>query len=133
MDGAPAENGITIRQLTLENWELVCENYETMDDPQYVKERIEKGKMYGAFLEEELVAFAGIHAEGSIGMLQVLSPYQGRKIGKALETYMINISLEQGMTPYGQVKDGNDKSLRLQESLGLCLSRDMVYWMEAGD
>lgn len=133
MDGAPAENGITIRQLTLENWELVCENYETMDDPQYVKERIEKGKMYGAFLKEELVAFAGIHAEGSIGMLQVLSPYQGRKIGKALETYMINISLEQGMTPYGQVKAGNDKSLRLQESLGLCLSRDMVYWMEAGD
>jgi tRNA (guanine37-N1)-methyltransferase len=48
----------------------------------------------------------------------------------ALETYMINLGLERGERPYGQVEIGNDASKGLQEALGLCFSKGRIYWME---
>lgn len=127
---AAAEKVFSIRRLTLEHLDEVYAQYHTLADREYLKGRIEKGRMYGAFLGEKLAGFAGIHEEGSIGMLEVAEPCRGRKIGKALETYMINLSLEQGMTPYGQVKEGNETSMRLQESLGLYFSKEPVCWIE---
>ncbi|MCI5919517.1 MAG: GNAT family N-acetyltransferase [Roseburia sp.] len=87
--------------------------------------------MYGAFLAGKLTGFIGVHEEGSMGMLEVFPEYRGRKIGKALETYLINLQLEQGMTPYGQVVEGNEISTQLQKSLGLCPAKTPVYWMES--
>jgi tRNA (guanine37-N1)-methyltransferase len=128
-DGKETEDGLCIRRLTLKQLDVVQSNYATMDDPDYVRERIEKGAMYGAFVHGELAGFAGVHEEGSIGMLKVLNAYRGRKIGKALETYMLNLALEQGITPYGQVVEGNEISLGLQRSLGLCFSKEKMYWV----
>lgn len=125
------QNGIAeIRPLTIEYLDVVSKNYHTMDDPEYIRDRIEAGCMYGAFFDDELAGFVGMHTEGSVGLLEVFPEYRGRHLGKALETYMINLSLERGMTPYGQVVDGNAVSTKLQESLGLCFSKTMVYWLE---
>ena len=107
---------------------MVTANYHMVDDADYIKDRIEKGWMYGAFIEGELAGFVGMHTEGGLGMLEVLPQYRGRHIGKALETYMINLSLERGMTPFGQVVVGNEASMKLQESLGLCFSKQLIYW-----
>lgn len=128
-DGKPQEGMPEIRPLTLEHLDVVVRNYKTMDDPDYLKERIERGWMYGAFVDGELAGFAGMHGEGSLGMLEVLPQYRGRYFGKALETYMINLSLEKGMIPFGQVAVDNEVSKKLQESLGLCFSKQPVYWM----
>ncbi len=125
-DGVPV-----IRKLTPEYTDTVFAHYEMAGDPAYIRERIAKGCVFGAFVDGELAGFAGSHTEGSIGMLTVLPEYRGRKIGKALETYMINRFLEQGYTPYGQVKAGNGISMRLQESLGLYAAKEMVYWVGA--
>ena len=131
VDGKDAENGmVMIHRIGKEYLDTVVAHYHTIDDPAYIIERIEKGAMYGAFLGDELVGFIGTHGEGSIGMLEVFQEYRRRRIGKALETYMINLALEAGQTPFGQVAEGNEKSFRLQESLGLCLSKADVYWME---
>ena len=130
LDGKKQDGVVKICPLNLEYLDIVTANYHTVDDTDYMKERIEKGWMFGAFMENELAGFAGMHTEGSIGMLEVLPQYRGRHIGKALETYMINLSLEHGMIPYGQVADGNEVSTRLQETLGLCFSKTMIYWME---
>lgn len=130
LDGKKQEGIAEIRLLTEEYVDVVAANYHTMDDPDYIRERIQAGCMYGAFLENRLAGFIGMHTEGSVGMLEVLPEYRGRHIGKALETYMLNFSLERGMTPYGQVAEGNEISEKLQESLGLCFSRTMIYWME---
>lgn len=119
-----------IRQLELKHMPIVQEHYHLISDPAYIRDRIEKGWMYGAFFGEELLGFAGMHAEGSIGMLEVFPQYRCRKIGKALVTYLINLSLEHGFTPYGQAKKENEASLRLQESLGLCFAKKKVYWLE---
>lgn len=129
MDGKAQEGIAEIRPLTLEHLDVVVENYTTMDAPDYLKGRIERGWMYGAFVDGELAGFAGMHGEGSLGMLEVLPQYRGRHIGKALETYMINLSLEKGMTPFGQVAVENEVSKKLQESLGLYFSKQLVYWM----
>lgn len=130
LDGRKQEEIAEIRPLTLEHLDIVAANYHTVDDAGYIKDRIEKGWMFGAFIEEKLAGFAGMHTEGSLGMLEVLPEYRGRHIGKALETYMINLSLERGMIPYGQVAEDNEVSRKLQEALGLCFSKTMVYWME---
>lgn len=130
MDGKQHEGLAEIRRLTMEHLPVAAEHYETVDDPEYMRDRIEKGCMFGAFLDGELTGFVGMHTEGSLGMLQVLPAYRGRKIGKALETYIINYSLELGHTPYGQVEEGNEISMKLQESLGNCFSRQKIYWME---
>lgn len=129
-DGQPTADGLVIAPLTMEHLDLVCANYDQMDDKIYIKDRIAKGVMYGAFVDGVLAGFIGNHEEGSIGLLTVLPKFRGRKIGKALETYMINVSLRQGHIPYGQVIEGNDKSMRLQESLGLYTAKTPVCWLE---
>lgn len=134
LDGEKQEEQPQMRKLDIRYLDAVADNYDGMvpseETRNYLRERIEKGWMFGAFFEEELAGFVGMHTEGSIGMLTVLPQYRGRKFGKALETYAINISLEHGFTPYGQVKEGNEVSMRLQESLGLCFSKTQIYWLE---
>lgn len=119
-----------IRSLGMEHLDTVALHYHEIADRTYVAGRIAKRAMYGAFLGEELAGFVGMHTEGSIGMLHILPEYRGRKLGKALETYMINRCLERGYTPYGQVTAENGTSKKLQESLGLCCSKSQVYWLE---
>lgn len=99
-------------------------------DSAYLRERMEKGWIFGAFVEGTLAGFIGMHTEGSIGFLTVFPEYRRRGIGTALETFLINEMLERGFTPYGQTEEGNTASHRLQETLGLCFSKEMVYWMQ---
>lgn len=129
-NGKEKKPAAEIRRLTLDELAFVRSVYRTVDDEDYIRDRIEKGWMYGAFVDGVLAGFAGMHTEGGLGLLEVLPEYRKRHIGKALETYLINLSLEQGMTPYGQVAEDNEASRKLQESLGLCFSRQKVYWME---
>ncbi len=119
-----------IRALTVEELPIVAAVYRTVDDEDYLRERIERGWMFGAYIDGALAGFAGMHAEGGLGLLEVLPQYRRRKIGRALETYLINLSLERGMTPYAQVAEENEASIRLQKSLGLSFSKQKVYWME---
>lgn len=132
--GAHKEGQVEICRLLPEHVDKVCQYYDMLGDVdetrRYAKERIQKGWMFGAFLDQELVGFIGMHTEGSIGMLTVLPEYRGRGIGKALETYIINLSLEQGFTPFGQVEEQNEVSKSLQESLGLCFAKQKIYFLE---
>jgi tRNA (guanine37-N1)-methyltransferase len=128
-DGKPMGNGLTIQPLHAEHADFVKENYRKMS-PEYLAGRIEKGAMFGAFLGEQLAGFAGIHDDGGIGMLFVHPQYRRQKIAQALETYLVNLLLERGMTPYGQIETDNDASLQLQEKLGLYVAKSPVFWLE---
>ena len=118
-----------ICRLTEEYAKEVFKHYTMAENIEYIYDRIEKGWLYGAFVEEKLAGFIGMHKEGGIGMLEVLPQFRGRGIAKALETYMINLLVEQGLTPYGQIVVDNQISEKLQESLGLYLSKTLVYWV----
>lgn len=124
------DSAVEIRSLSMEHYDVVLAHYKLIDDPEYIKERIEKGWMFGAFLENTLVGFAGMHQEGSMGMLEILPEYRGRGYGKALEIFMINLTLEMGWTPYCQVIVGNEASMNLQRSLGLYFSKGRIDFFD---
>ncbi len=117
-----------IRELGEADIAYVQERYRLLQ-PRYAKERIRAGAMYGAFAEGRQVGFAGIHEDGSMGMLYVDEEFRGRGIGAALEAYVINRELEAGHIPYAHVAVGNEDSLRLQEKLGLYRADRTVWWL----
>lgn len=133
-DGQPMESGscqgLTIRPLGQEHGAMAEEQYHSYDGEGYIRERIAKKAMYGAFFGEELAGFVGFHAEGSIGMLEVFPQYRRRHIGKALETFILNKALEMGHIPYGQMAVGNQASKALQQSLGLYMAKGQLVWAE---
>lgn len=133
--GRREEDRPAIRTLLPCHLDVVARYYRIMDDPDenlaYLKERIGKGQMSGLFQGENLAGFVGTHIEGSLGMLTVRKEYRGRKFGKALEIHAVNQALENGFTPYCQIEENNMVSVRLQQSLGLCFSKQKIYWMTA--
>ncbi len=128
-DGKPTAQGLVIRPLTEDDSDKISEIYDLVDDIEYTKERIAAGSMFGAFLNQKFAGCAGIHDDGSIGMLKVLERYCGRKIGSALETYVVNYTLQLGWTPYAYVVVDNEASLEMQKKLGLHLSKTPIVWM----
>lgn len=123
------EDGFAIRTLTEEFIPFVAEHYSEIGSPEYVTERIRHGAVYGAFYDEKIVGFIANHEEGSIGMLYVLPEYRKRHVAMALETYCMNLAVERGEIPYGQVVLGNEASIRLQEKMGICFAKGTVVWM----
>lgn len=117
-----------IRLLSLDALPYLVANYEH-DCEEYLRGRILANVMYGAYVEERLVGFVGMHDDGSMGMLYVDEAYRGKGLAVALESYIINRQLEQGFTPYCQVIVGNEASRRLQEKLGLYISEESVWWL----
>jgi len=134
-DGQPTEQGLVIRPLTMEYADIVQKEYnhaeyQKVKDNSYIKDRIKKGCMYGAFLNDELAGFIGIHNDDSIGMLRVFEQYRGRHIGRVMQTFIINKMLEQGNIPYGQFLIGDEGSEKLQKSLGMYMSKTPVIWVD---
>lgn len=123
------ENGFSIRVLSEEFIPFVTEHYSEIGTGEYVTDRIRHGAVYGAFYDEKIVGFIADHEEGSIGMLYVLSEYRKRHVAMALETYCMNLAVERGEIPYGQVVLGNEASIRLQEKMGICFAKGTIVWM----
>lgn len=123
------ENGFSIRVLSEEFIPFVTEHYSEIGTEEYVTDRIRHGAVYGAFYDEKIVGFIADHEEGSIGMLYVLSEYRKRHVAMALETYCMNLAIERGEIPYGQVVLGNEASIRLQEKMGICFAKGTIVWM----
>lgn len=123
------EDGFAIRTLTEEFIPFVAEHYSEIGTSEYVSERIHHGAVYGAFYDEKIVGFIANHEEGSIGMLYVLPEYRKRHVAMALETYCMNLAVERGEIPYGQVVLGNEASIRLQEKMGICFAKETIVWM----
>lgn len=121
------ELGLEVRQLEPSHLPTVTANY-TMEDDEYLGWLIDRGELYGAFEKETLTGFIGRHAEGSMGILEVLPAYRRRGIATLLQSHMVNLELSRGHIPYGQVFDGNEPSLALQHSLGMTCSQGQLYW-----
>ena len=77
----------------------------------YLEHQVKSGQMFGAFIDEILVGFAGMNDTGDIGLLYVYPNYRRKHIGKALLTYMVNQSLENGHIPYCMIEEGNEAAI----------------------
>lgn len=117
-----------IRQLDLSHLSYVSAHYPHGDE-EYLKGRIEAGVMYGAFEEDQIIGFVGIHKEGSMGLLYVEEAYRRRGIAASLESFLINLQIANGQTPYVQIQEDNNASLALQDKLGLYKAQQSVWWL----
>ncbi|HHV32980.1 GNAT family N-acetyltransferase [Caproiciproducens sp. LBM24188] len=122
------ESSLTFRTLDETYLSFLCENY-TRGSRDYLSERLQAGVMTGAFAGTEITAFMGMHAEGSMGLLEVLPQFRRRGIAQALEIHYLNTLLRQGRIPYGQIIVGNEASIRLHEKLGFTFSKGTVTWV----
>ncbi|WP_438431574.1 GNAT family N-acetyltransferase [Gorillibacterium sp. sgz500922] len=110
--------------------DFVHRHYTHSADRDYLSERLRSGAILGAFAEDgRLAGFIGMHAEGTIGMLEVLPEFRRQGIAEALEIRMINRCLARGFTPFAQVAPDNAASLSLQRKLGFELSDECVHWL----
>lgn len=127
-DPPPAPE-LEIRRLDEGDLGLVTAWYHAVDDEEYLRERLQSGALWGAFPDGRPAGFAGLHGEGSVGMLEVLPGFRRLGIGRALETHMIRRVMARGWTAFGQIRRDNAASLALQRSMGLELSPQPAYWV----
>lgn len=122
---------VVIKPLTIEYKNNVINSYSKMDivDVSYIENRLNADVMLGAFINNNLYGFIGVHEEGSIGMLEVFPEYKGKGIGSALQIAATNAALALKRYPYGQVVETNIASTALQKKLGFELSKKKVYWL----
>ncbi|MBQ2804218.1 MAG: tRNA (guanosine(37)-N1)-methyltransferase TrmD [Lachnospiraceae bacterium] len=96
---------------------------------QYIMDRIQAKALYGAYVEERLIGFAGFHESGGIGMLFVEEDYRKQRIGSSLEAYVINRQREWDYTPYAHIPVENETARSIQERLGLYQAKETVWWI----
>ena len=93
----------------------------------YIQRAIGRGMM-GAFVDGTLAGFAGFHAEGAIGMLEVLPAYRRQGLGNILLRAVVRLALERGQYAFGQIIEDNEPSLVLHRRAGLTISEEKFFW-----
>ncbi len=119
-----------IRQLTEEHLDFLVANYRH-EDSEYLVWLLERRALFGLFREGQLAGFIGKHAEGSMGLLEVLPAWRRQGVGQTLESFLIARELEQGNLPYCQLFTDNAASLALQKKLGLRLAKGTILWLRS--
>lgn len=124
--------GFDFRLLGAEWAPFVKAHYDNPVGPEYLEGRLAAGVMWGAFerASGELAGFIGTHAEGSLGMLEVLPAWRRRGLGSALVAVAANAQLAQGFVPFAQATVGNAASVRLHRRLGFRVPRRKIFWLE---
>lgn len=102
--------------------------YHTIPEAE-VDEIQRRGNLFCAFCDGQFVGFSGRHLDGSLGLLEIFEPYQGRGFGEQLERFMIRYIIEQGDIPYGEIVEGNTASENLQRKLGFEISEEIITWL----
>jgi len=120
---------LTIKKLGAEHAGTISGHYHEYVDQGYIMSRLERGELYGGFLGDTLCGFIGTHEEGTIGLLKVLEQYRRRGFGEELESFMINLIIDKGQTPFAQISTDNIVSIKLQKKLGFQISQDTLHWL----
>lgn len=118
-----------IRTLDESDLPFVSEHYSRGSDEEYLTGRLRAGVIKGAFFGDEIAGFIGMHAEGAMGMLEVLPRYRRRGIAFGLETHYANELMRSHRTPYAQIIVGNDASVSLHRKLDFAIAKGTVSWL----
>ncbi len=118
-----------LRPLTEDALPQVTAHY-TLTDGDYLRQVLHRGELLGAFDGDALAGFIGLHAEGTMGLLEVLPAYRRRGLATLLLSHLANTELARGHVPYCQTFQDNEPSLALQRSLGFCCAKGPIYWVK---
>lgn len=122
------ETNAVIRPLTENSLREVLSVYTLYDAEEEMRFSLSRGELLGAFVNEKLVGFISFHAEGSMGMLEVLPEFRRLGYGTALVGEQIKHCLAQKRLPFGQIFCTNEPSLAMQKKLGFCFSPAEIRW-----
>lgn len=122
---------VEIRLLGHEHKDFIIKNYseKSLCNEEYICGRLDAKAIYGAFVKNELCGFVGKHEEGSIGMLEVTPKFRRMGIASRLVARVVNETLVYGGYPYGQAKEGNEASIKLNKRLEFKICPNKVYWL----
>ncbi len=95
----------------------------------YLDKRVEVG-MLGAFMNDDLVGFVGIHENNALGMLEIFNDYRHLGIGLQLQcTYINQLLKDKSKVPvYTQVNASNEESMKLHEKLYFTKAVNSCIW-----
>ena len=119
---------LSVRTADEQDLPMLIEHYQLISPEEFAEVVRRKSVLLG-YDQGHLVGFIGEHLEGSMGILYVLPEYRRRGFGTALQTCFIARTMEKGFVPFGQVEKDNQKSLRLQEKIGMTCFDDLSVWM----
>ena len=128
-DPFPLPPGLDIRRLGEEYLPAVVEHYHAFSDPDYIRRRLAAGVMHGAFQNGELAGFIGMHAEGSVGMLEVFPPYRRRGHRRRAHGFPGQLGVGAGLGALLQIWEGNEASFALHRPPGLEPVPHAMYWV----
>lgn len=123
----PVGGELTLRHPDEADFETVDANYHLINGAELHKD-FAKPEFLGGYLDGKLVGFAGLHSEGSMGLLTVLPEYRRRGFAQQIYSTLVNNQLQKGRIPYAQIYTDNENSLNLQKKLGFALSSDVIAW-----
>ncbi len=108
----------------------VEKTYHLLTDRDYILDRLNERSMIGICYEGEFAGFMGTHAEGAMGLLEILPPFRRQYLAFDLEGEYINRLCERGRVPYCNVIVDNKASIALQEKLGLVVVSETADWYQ---
>ena len=117
-----------IRCLDEKYFDQVFANYQYADADE-LHSGFAEHTIFGLFDKGELAGFIGMHADGTMGMLEVFKPYRKRGYGYQLEAFLINYLLDQNRLPYCNVEVTNTSSIALQQKLNMQKGGKVQYWI----
>ena len=131
-EGEPLDAGgpMEIRRPSGEDFAAVAATY-TITSREELRADFESENFFCGYLDGKLAAYAGVHDDGSLGMLHVFEEYRGRGLSKQMSRFMVNRRLAQGCLPYAQIFCDNGPSLGLQRRNGMIISNDIIAWTHA--
>lgn len=118
------------RNLDKSYYDIIRDNYELLSNEE-IKERLFSNKIFGLFVENELVGFIGIHKEGDMGIFKVFDDEKFDEYAYALEANLINYLLDENVIIYTHIQSEDERILKIQEKLGLKKSDSLQYWLYA--
>ncbi|MEE0692575.1 MAG: GNAT family N-acetyltransferase [Lachnospiraceae bacterium] len=126
---APQNSGkLSICEPDDETMELIASSYDKLSKDELWQIR-SLHDLYAGYLDEVCVGFIGSHLEGSMGLLEIFPEYRRRGFAAELERFMIGHMLRQGLFAFAQIETWNEKSLSLQNKLGLRISEERIRWL----
>lgn len=124
------ETTFAFRALPLDAVEDVVALYSHDVGTEYINERLLAGELFGAFAGDEIAGVIGLHAEGSMGMLEVAPSFRRQGVATQLIAFLSARLLDAGRTPFSQFTVDNIPSQRLHEAMGFSISQDYIHWIE---
>ena len=117
-----------VRPMEKEHLPFVLSVYSLYDAEEDLLDNVRRGSLLGAFVDGEPVGFVGLHAEGAMGMLEVLPSHRQKGYGTALVAAQVSRLLAQKRLPFGQIFASNAPSLSMQKKLGFSFSKPEIRW-----